>query len=92
MALRTLAAKASVRSWPSNCWTKSNESKNPRCSRMRPPVIEDACGAGHVDAAQRSCQALHFAGDAIMTDTEAFCAALGKANGAPGQTKDERRV
>jgi nicotinamidase-related amidase len=41
-----------------------------------PVVIEDACGAGHAEAAQRSCEALHFAGDAIMTDTEAFCAAL----------------
>ena len=47
-----------------------------------PVVIEDAGGAGHADAAQHSCQALHFAGDAIMTDTEAFCAALGKASGA----------
>ncbi len=47
-----------------------------------PVVIEDACGAGHADAAQRSCEALHFAGDAIMTETEAFCAALGKASGA----------
>ena len=44
-----------------------------------PVVIADACGAGHADAAQRSCEALGFAGDAIMTDTEAFCAALGKA-------------
>jgi Isochorismatase family len=44
-----------------------------------PVVIEGACGGGHADAAQRSCQALHFAGDAIMTDTEAFCAALGRA-------------
>jgi nicotinamidase-related amidase len=43
-----------------------------------PVVIEDACGAGHADAAQRSCEALRFGGDAIMTDTEAFCAALGK--------------
>ena len=42
-----------------------------------PVVIEDACGAGHADAAQRSCEALRFAGDAIMTDTETFCAALG---------------
>jgi biuret amidohydrolase len=47
-----------------------------------PVVIEDACGAGHADAAQRSCEALRFAGDAIMTDTGAFCAALGKANRA----------
>jgi nicotinamidase-related amidase len=44
-----------------------------------PVVIKDACGAGHADAAQRSCEALRFAGDAIMTDTEALCAALGKA-------------
>jgi hypothetical protein len=29
-------------------------------------------------AAQRSCGALRLAGDAVMTDTEAFCAALGK--------------
>jgi nicotinamidase-related amidase len=47
-----------------------------------PVVIEDACGAGHADAAQRSCEALRFAGDAIMTDTEAFCTALGKASKA----------
>jgi hypothetical protein len=47
-----------------------------------PVMIEDACGAGHADAAQRSCEALHFAGDALMTDTEAFCAALGKASRA----------
>jgi hypothetical protein len=30
IASRTLTAKVSVRSWPSNCWTKSNESKNER--------------------------------------------------------------
>jgi nicotinamidase-related amidase len=44
-----------------------------------PVVITDACGAGHADAAPRSCEALHFAGDAIMTDNETFCAALAKA-------------
>ena len=32
-----------------------------------PVVIEDACRAGHAAAAQRSCEALRFAGDAIMT-------------------------
>jgi hypothetical protein len=53
----------------------------PPTSAISPVVIEDACGAGHADAAQRSCEALHFAGDAIMTDTEAFCAALGKRGG-----------
>jgi len=54
----------------------------PPISEFIPVVIEDACGAGHADAAQRSCEALHFAVHAIMTDTEAFCAALGKASGA----------
>jgi len=34
---------------------------------------------GFPPAAQSSCQALHFADDAIMSDTEAFCAALGRA-------------
>ncbi len=43
-----------------------------------PVVIEDACGAGHAEAAQRSCESLRFAGDAIMTDTAAFCAAAGR--------------
>ena len=47
-----------------------------------PVVIADACGAGHAEAAQRSCEALAFAGDAIMTDTEAFCAALGRVAGS----------
>src|ERR1700681_22760 len=41
-----------------------------------PVIMADACGAGHEDAAQRSLESLKFAGDAIMTDTEAFCAAL----------------
>jgi biuret amidohydrolase len=44
-----------------------------------PVLVEDACGAGHTDAAQRSCESLRFAGDAIMTDTETFCAALERA-------------
>jgi nicotinamidase-related amidase len=41
-----------------------------------PVIIADACGAGHADAAQRSLESLRFAGDAIITDTEAFCGAL----------------
>jgi nicotinamidase-related amidase len=44
-----------------------------------PVVVEDACGAGHTDAAQRSRESLRFAGDAIMTDTAEFCAALDRA-------------
>lgn len=46
-----------------------------------PVIIEDACGSGHPDAAQRSVEALKFAGDAIFTDVEAFCNVL-KRNGA----------
>jgi nicotinamidase-related amidase len=41
-----------------------------------PVIIADACGAGHEDAARRSLDALAFAGDAIITDTETFCRAL----------------
>jgi nicotinamidase-related amidase len=33
-----------------------------------PIVVSDACGAGNAAAAQRSLDALAFAGDAIMTD------------------------
>src|SRR3981081_2136896 len=41
-----------------------------------PVSIADACGAGHAEAAERSLESLKFAGDAIVTDTDAFCAAL----------------
>jgi nicotinamidase-related amidase len=41
-----------------------------------PVIIEDACGSGHAEAAQRSIEALKFAGDAVFTDVEAFCNVL----------------
>jgi biuret amidohydrolase len=41
-----------------------------------PIVVADACGAGDADAAERSIEALKFAGDAIITDSDAFCQAL----------------
>jgi biuret amidohydrolase len=41
-----------------------------------PVVVEDACGSGHAEAAQRSVEALRFAGDAMFTDTETICKAL----------------
>jgi nicotinamidase-related amidase len=41
-----------------------------------PVIIEDACGSGHAEAAQRSVESLKFAGDAVFTDSEAFCKAL----------------
>ena len=44
-----------------------------------PVIIADACGAGDEAAAQRSIEALRFAGDAIVTDTEAFTDLLKQA-------------
>jgi nicotinamidase-related amidase len=41
-----------------------------------PVIVTDACGCGHADAAARSIEAMKFAGDAILTDTDAFCATL----------------
>ena len=44
-----------------------------------PVVIADACGAGNAEAAERSLEALSFAGDALLTDTVEFCAILKSA-------------
>jgi biuret amidohydrolase len=41
-----------------------------------PIVVRDACGAGDAAAAQRSLDSLAFAGDAILTDTDAVVATL----------------
>jgi biuret amidohydrolase len=41
-----------------------------------PVLITDACGAADTDAAQRSLDALSFAGDTLLTDTTEFCAIL----------------
>jgi nicotinamidase-related amidase len=41
-----------------------------------PVVVRDACGAGDPDAARRALDGLAFAGDALLTDTDAVCAAL----------------
>ncbi len=41
-----------------------------------PVVVTDACGAGNEDAAKRSIESLKFAGDALITDTEAICDVL----------------
>jgi biuret amidohydrolase len=42
-----------------------------------PVVIQDACGYGHIDAAQRSIASLEFAGDSLLTTVDTFCAQLG---------------
>jgi len=41
-----------------------------------PVIVEDACGSGHAEAAQRSIESLKFAGDAVFADSEAFRKAL----------------
>jgi len=43
-----------------------------------PVIVTDACGTGNEEAARRSIESLKFAGDAIITDTETICAALGR--------------
>ena len=43
-----------------------------------PVLVQDACGAGHHDAAARSIESLRFAGDAILTDVESICGELGR--------------
>ena len=46
-----------------------------------PVIVEDACGSGSAEAAQRSVESLKFAGDAAFMDVEAFCRALGRSRG-----------
>jgi biuret amidohydrolase len=41
-----------------------------------PIVVTDACGAGDRAAGERSLETLRFAGDAMLTDTAVFTAAL----------------
>jgi nicotinamidase-related amidase len=48
-----------------------------------PVVVRDACGAGDRAAAERSLEALAFAGDAILADTEEVAATLRAQSAAP---------
>jgi len=41
-----------------------------------PVIVEDACGSGHAEAAQRSVESLKFAGDAVFTNSDAFIRAI----------------
>jgi nicotinamidase-related amidase len=47
-----------------------------------PILVRDACGAGDPVAATRAVDTLAFAGDAMIADTDAVCAAL-SASGRP---------
>jgi nicotinamidase-related amidase len=46
-----------------------------------PVIVEDACGSGHAEAAQRSIESLKFAGDAVFADVETFCRAIKRKAG-----------
>lgn len=48
-----------------------------------PVVIRDACGFGHREAAERSLASLQFAGDALLTNVETFCAQVGAKRTTP---------
>ena len=48
-----------------------------------PVVVTDACGAGNRSAAERSLDALRFAGDAILTDSSTITGLL-----TPGTASD----
>src|SRR6266480_3742341 len=45
-----------------------------------PVVVKDACGFGHRDAAARSIASLEFAGDALLTNADTFCAQFGRVH------------
>jgi nicotinamidase-related amidase len=41
-----------------------------------PVLVTDACGSGNEEAANRSIESLKFAGDTLITNTEAICGVL----------------
>jgi nicotinamidase-related amidase len=47
-----------------------------------PLVVADACGAGNLEAGERSIASLKYAGDAVFTDTDSLCTALAKSKRA----------
>ena len=46
-----------------------------------PVLIQDACGAGHAEAAARSIESLRFAGDTLFSDVETFGRLLAARSG-----------
>jgi biuret amidohydrolase len=44
-----------------------------------PVFVNDACGSGNAEAAQRSINSMKFIGDALITDTETVCSCLGRS-------------
>lgn len=48
-----------------------------------PVVIQDACGSGHRQAADRSVANLQFMGDALFTDVDTICAEFRRTSAVP---------
>src|SRR4026207_671084 len=44
-----------------------------------PVFVNDACGSGNAEAAQRSINNIKFIGDALITDTETVCSCLARS-------------
>ncbi|CEF49071.1 unnamed protein product [uncultured bacterium] len=44
-----------------------------------PVFVNDACGSGNTEAAQRSINSIKFIGDALITDTETVCSCLARS-------------
>ena len=44
-----------------------------------PVFVNDACGSGNAEAAQRSINNIQFIGDALITDTETVCSCLARS-------------
>ena len=44
-----------------------------------PVFVNDACGSGNSEAAQRSIESIKFIGDALITDTETVCSCLARS-------------
>jgi biuret amidohydrolase len=44
-----------------------------------PVFVNDACGSGNAEAAQRSINSIKFIGDALITDTKTVCSCLARS-------------
>jgi biuret amidohydrolase len=44
-----------------------------------PVFVNDGCGSGNAEAAQRSINSIKFIGDALITDTETVCSCLARS-------------
>ena len=50
-----------------------------------PVLVQDACGFGNAEAAQRALAALKSCGDSVLTDLSSVCRALEAGVDRPGE-------